>query len=870
MERLPLSQQWESDVQRCLEPLESDDRDYIRNIGSYQQLERELANFSKYSRRLSPLIQHFRCFSLFFATSIGLSGTAAGARPLCGMLGLIIKVTRSRWFEIVHYPIATKYVAQLATYVDNTGIEYLLPLLKDAGLTAEAFSEYLKPGQPIDAFNEAVFDAHVTLLRLGTDVIHFFHKNPVYTLSDASWKPLTSIFHTCFGDMDQALLRLEKLDSIHTQATRIWRRHSFLSDSTENSSTILTPSTDVVEDKANLPCIVLPSSRFALAESCNRDSILNAIRAHFDHSLEGVRTIALTGVGGVGKSHIAHKFAYLESQKSTYDAVLWIQSDTPSSIQQSFTEAAVRLQLPGASPQDHTENKIRVLTWLEQTSCSWLLIFDNARDVDLLANYWPTASRGHIIITTENHALWYDPAYIKSIEVTSFESDGGSKLLMQLLPIDVANDVKDGEVKSEWELFKKLCSHVQAVPQTAGWMHRQSWIFIQLLVGFEQSFRQSTRRALDALWRLSFNSLATESSNFLGVVAYIAPDSIPQELFKVKNVSDLPMDLKFCVDDSSFSEVLENLTALALVKRDEHTKEFSIHRLIQARFIDFMSTSGRQQAFWNATQLVFNAFPRSGGRMGQLYLIEQVDLDELHDLSDLALQAYATLEEDERDLYLDGLIHNQKGCSWYLRGNFELAEKHWKIGLDLHVKISPVDLRAVAWRSYNMGLVTAAREDYERAVEWYLDAEKRWIESGDETLSCIACIRSQRAQALTFLRRFDEAKECFNFSILHLKTSQEWGWLAFTYFAEGNYFRDLSQFGLAESKYRAAQDAWKTGDQTCMHDFYAACLFKLGCAAMDQGDFAKAKEHFDHARNIVRAQSPSRPADYDRILNRLY
>lgn len=175
----PLSQQWESDVQRCLEPLESDDRDYIRNIGSYQQLERELANFSKYSRRLSPLIQHFRCFSLFFATSIGLSGTAAGARPLCGMLGLIIKVTRSRWFEIVHYPIATKYVAQLATYVDNTGIEYLLPLLKDAGLTAEAFSEYLKPGQPIDAFNEAVFDAHVTLLRLGTDVIHFFHKNPV-------------------------------------------------------------------------------------------------------------------------------------------------------------------------------------------------------------------------------------------------------------------------------------------------------------------------------------------------------------------------------------------------------------------------------------------------------------------------------------------------------------------------------------------------------------------------------------------------------------------------------------------------------------------------------------------------------------------
>ena len=160
------------------------------------------------------------------------------------------------------------------------------------------------------------------------------------------------------------------------------------------------------------------------------------------------------------------------------------------------------------------------------------------------------------------------------------------------------------------------------------------------------------------------------------------------------------------------------------------------------------------------------------------YLIEQVSLKDLSEMSKLAIDAYATLDESDKDLYLDGLIQNQYAFSWYLQGNFELAEKHWKNGLDLHEKISLPDHRAVAWRSYNMGLVTAATERYEEAIKWYLYAEERWTKSGDETLSCVACLRSQRAQALTFLGRFEEAKACFDFATSHLKESKEWGWLA--------------------------------------------------------------------------------------------
>jgi NB-ARC domain len=177
------------------------------------------------------------------------------------------------------------------------------------------------------------------------------------------------------SEIDDALQRIEKLDritkeDIHTEEIR--RLHTFLSDQppqySDHSPVVPTSSLDAGKDEARLPCIVLPSSRFSFSRSYNRDEVLEGIRSHFGAAVEGFKCIALHGVGGVGKSHIAHKYAYVETKKRTYDAILWIHSDTSLAIEQSFTDLAVRLQLLGANPGNHTENKIRVLTWLQQTS----------------------------------------------------------------------------------------------------------------------------------------------------------------------------------------------------------------------------------------------------------------------------------------------------------------------------------------------------------------------------------------------------------------------------------------------------------------------------------------------------------------------
>ena len=46
-----------------------------------------------------------------------------------------------------------------------------------------------------------------------------------------------------------------------------------------------------------------------------------------------------------------------------------------------------------------------------QLECRWMIVYDNAKTAQLLRSYWPLpGSNGHILITTRNHQLAFNPA----------------------------------------------------------------------------------------------------------------------------------------------------------------------------------------------------------------------------------------------------------------------------------------------------------------------------------------------------------------------------------------------------------------------------------------------------------------------------
>jgi hypothetical protein len=185
-------------------------------------------------------------------------------------------------------------------------------------------------------------------------------------MDEASWRSIIQVYNSTIINMDTALERLAKLAQL--------ARSDFRLEEITNLQQLLKLGHEKTYlGEAKLPCVVLPSVRNT--RHWDRVDILSQIEDYFtseDSNDERPLGIALYGLGGVGKSHVALKYAH--SKVKDLDAVLWIYGETETSLAQSFTDIAIALQLPDANPQHHAENRILVLSWLQRTCKSIKLI----------------------------------------------------------------------------------------------------------------------------------------------------------------------------------------------------------------------------------------------------------------------------------------------------------------------------------------------------------------------------------------------------------------------------------------------------------------------------------------------------------------
>lgn len=86
-----------------------------------------------------------------------------------------------------------------------------------------------------------------------------------------------------------------------------------------------------------------------------------------DPSSRSLRTFALHGMGGVGKTQIALKYA--NTARERFDGVFWIAAESSITMGQSFREIAKRLGL--INPDLETDDNavmLEVKQWLSSTS----------------------------------------------------------------------------------------------------------------------------------------------------------------------------------------------------------------------------------------------------------------------------------------------------------------------------------------------------------------------------------------------------------------------------------------------------------------------------------------------------------------------
>ncbi|MFF5082058.1 FxSxx-COOH system tetratricopeptide repeat protein [Actinoplanes sp. NPDC000266] len=161
-----------------------------------------------------------------------------------------------------------------------------------------------------------------------------------------------------------------------------------------------------------------------------REEDLRQLRTHLRSSpmvvLASPGPVALQGMGGIGKSQLALEYAH--RYRAAYDVVWWIDADQVSFLESALGDLATSL---GLSPSDSNRDNARaVLQALRHTDLRWLLIMDNADEVDGVLPYVPEG-KGHVLITSRN-LQWAERA--TALQVDVFKREESKQHLIQRVP----------------------------------------------------------------------------------------------------------------------------------------------------------------------------------------------------------------------------------------------------------------------------------------------------------------------------------------------------------------------------------------------------------------------------------------------------
>jgi tetratricopeptide (TPR) repeat protein len=349
------------------------------------------------------------------------------------------------------------------------------------------------------------------------------------------------------------------------------------------------------------------------------------------HGAAGMRQpVALSGLGGIGKTQIAIEFAYRFSAR--YQAVLWAQAnttqadiahaDTRAVLVSSFLRIADSLNLPEKNEQDANNVVQAVKRWL-QTQSGWLLILDNADGLALAREFLPATSAGHVLITTRAEVT---APLARRLGIDVLTTELGARflllragLLAPELPLEQASVVDQA-------LARQLCDEMGGLPlalDQAGayiqenacrlsdyleWYRERRTILLRERGGLGDEHPEPVATT----WSLSFDQVEHNSvaaADLLRLCAFLHPDAIPQELI-TEGMADLGPPLEpLGTDPLALNAALKELRAYSLVRRDPSTQTLSLHRLVQAVLKDSMKEQTQREWAERSVRAVDLAFP---------------------------------------------------------------------------------------------------------------------------------------------------------------------------------------------------------------------------------------------------------------------
>jgi hypothetical protein len=340
--------------------------------------------------------------------------------------------------------------------------------------------------------------------------------------------------------------------------------------------------TVLVERHAESPVVARPYSRnlsrhwlVPLHRNPNftgREDVLAQLRELFRER----PLIALRGLGGVGKTHLALEYAYRNGHE--FDLVAWLRAAEPETLADDFAALTRSLGLPEGDSPDLNARIAAATAWLEQHD-RWLLIFDNAPNPAGIRRFLPRNDRGQLLITSR-HPSWRSIG--GSLEVEELSLDEAAGFLLR----------RTGE--GDRSMAERLAEMLGRLPLALEAAAAYAEATGRSLETYSQRLQDQMHVLLDApsptgqhanvrsTWELSFREVEQEvpaAADLLRLLSFLAPEDVPLSLI-TQGSEHLPEELAALARDPvQLDRGIAALRRYSLIKVQGDA--VSLHRLVQ-------------------------------------------------------------------------------------------------------------------------------------------------------------------------------------------------------------------------------------------------------------------------------------------------